>query len=72
MSLIGWKTWESWRKSLIAMGHLLPVPKADSGLRLCGDYKATPIPMLEVDQYPLPQLNELCVTLEGLEETQKN
>ena len=43
---------------------VVPVPKGDGQLRLCGDYKVTN-PALETEQYPLPKLNDIFATLAG-------
>ncbi len=44
---------------------VVPVPKANGRLRLCGDYKITINPCLEVDKYPLPKPEDLFATLAG-------
>lgn len=44
---------------------IVPVPKADGRLRLCGDYKCTVNSSLEVDQYPLPKPDDLFSSLAG-------
>ena len=42
---------------------IVAVPKKDGQFRVCEDYKATINPSLEVDQYPLPNPEELFVSL---------
>lgn len=42
---------------------LVPVPKGDGHIRLCGDYKVTINLMLQVEKYPLPKPDDIFVTL---------
>ena len=44
---------------------IVPVPKADGGIWLCGDYKVTVNPFLKIDQYPVPTAEDLFATLTG-------
>ena len=44
---------------------IVPVPKRDGSIRICGDYKVTINPQLMVDQYPLPQPSDLMARLTG-------
>ena len=44
---------------------IVVVPKKDGKLRLCGDYKVTLNPSLEIDKYPLPKPEDLFATLSG-------
>lgn len=44
---------------------IVPVPKRDGRFRICGDYKVTINPHLEVDQHPLPKPEELFSALAG-------
>ena len=39
------------------------VPKTEGTIRLCGDYKVTINPQLEIDQYLLPKLDNIFATL---------
>ena len=42
---------------------IVPVPKNNCLIRICGDYKVTVTPVLRVDQHPLPHLNELYAVI---------
>ena len=44
---------------------IVAVPKPDGKVRICGDYKITLNPTLEVDRYPLPSPESLFATLSG-------
>jgi len=41
------------------------VPKGDGKFRICGDYKVTVNPHLDIDQYPLPKPDDLFASLAG-------
>ena len=34
--------------------QVVPVPKRDGSFRICGDFKVTLNPALEIDQHPIP------------------
>lgn len=39
--------------------------KKDQGVRICGDYKVTINPMIDLDRYPLPTAENIFATLAG-------
>ena len=52
-------TWSEWATPIVV------VPKADGSVRLCGDFKVTVNPALNIDQYPLPRIEDILATLGG-------
>ena len=44
---------------------IVAVPKGDGRFRICGDYKVTVNPVLDIDQYPLPKAQDLFSSLAG-------
>ena len=45
---------------------IVPILKPDKKVRICGDFKVIINPVLDVDRYPLPILEELLATVSGL------
>lgn len=41
------------------------IPKPDGSVRVCGDVKVTVNPQVKVDQYPIPNIDELFSRLNG-------
>ena len=50
---------------------IVPVVQLDNSIRVCGDYRVTVNSVLEVDQHPLPNPEELFVELRGGEKFSK-
>lgn len=50
---------------------IVVVPKMDSSVRICGDFKGTSNQCINVDQYPLPRVDEIFSNLSGEEQFTK-
>ena len=57
--IIGPVKFSDWATSIV------PVVKSNGTVRICGDYKTTVNPILEVDRHPLPDIDDLLSQLAG-------
>ena len=44
---------------------IVPVPKPDGSMRICGDFKFTINPILQIDKHPIPKPEDLLTVLAG-------
>eukprot|EP00117_Sycon_ciliatum_P016490 scpid42895/ scgid2937/ Retrovirus-related Pol polyprotein from transposon gypsy; Reverse transcriptase; Endonuclease len=56
VSRVNWSDWAT---------PVVPVPKPNGTVRLCGDFKVTVNPQLRVDQHPLPLIDDIFASLSG-------
>ena len=53
-----------WAKSVVPAGHV----KADQSITICGDFKVTVNPVLQIHQYLLPVVEDIFASLAGRQE----
>ena len=51
--------WSDWAAPMV------PILKSDGSVRICGDFKVTVNPHLNVDSYPLPTIDSMLATTGG-------
>ena len=56
LSKVEWSDWAT---------PIVPVPKQDGSVRICGDLKGTINPTLQAEQYPLPRIEDIFAHLAG-------
>ena len=56
LSKVEWSDWAT---------PIVPVPKHDGSVRICGDFKGTINPILQAQQYPLPRIEDIFAHLAG-------
>ncbi len=56
MSKVEWSDWAT---------PIVPLPKQDGSVRICGDFKGTINPTLQAEQYPLPRIEDIFAHLAG-------
>ena len=50
---------------------IVPITKKDGSVKICGDFKVTINQVLDIDQYPLPKVEDIFSTLAGGEKFTK-
>ena len=56
LSRVDWSPWAT---------PVVPIVKKNGTVRLCGDFKVTVNPVLQVEQYPLPRIEDIFANLSG-------
>ncbi|CAB4033713.1 Uncharacterized protein K02A2.6, partial [Paramuricea clavata] len=56
LSKVEWSDWAT---------PIVPVPKQDGSVRICGDFKGTINPTLQAEQYPLARIEDIFAHLAG-------